>query len=171
MSIREDEMAVETLEELITRTTTALDPVIEQLGWAEDEITSAQERHPQASADLWHSFRLLIPTHDTMSTEFVYRAHVRELLDRVVKGEDTRPGTWAEIVGVCRDVSVKIPMHGALGGLFFRAWARAFPDREVFIDRSHHEALHSSEIDDLESTVRRRLSVRDRRLEPPAGHS
>ncbi len=65
---------------------------------AEDEIEQAAVRHPQAADDLFHCFRLLVPAFEARAwgTEFVLRAHCRELLERVAAGQDTRPGTNAE---------------------------------------------------------------------------
>jgi hypothetical protein len=157
-------MADTELDELVKGTISDLRGPLGQLVWAEEEIAAAQERHPECAAQLWRGFRLVIPTHALMDTEFVYRSHARELLERVAAGQDTRPGTWAEIVCICYGVSIKIPLHGALGGLYFRAWERAFPEQPVHLDRGHHEGLYSSEIDELESNTRRKLSVSDRRL-------
>lgn len=132
--------------------------------WAEDEIAAAQKRHPESSEEIWRSFPILLPTHTLMNTEFVYRAHVRELLDRVAKGEDTRPGTWAEIACTCHDVSLKVPLTGDAFGLYCRAWEIAFPQMPLFTDRDHYESIYASEIDRLEDDTRRKLAVADRRI-------
>jgi hypothetical protein len=66
-----------------------LDACFAQIDWAEDEIRRAQHRYRRQSDLLHHSFRLLSPTHDLMSTEFVYRSHCCELLDRVAARADT----------------------------------------------------------------------------------
>jgi len=63
---------------------------------AEEEILSACERHPEEIKLIWNSFKLLDPGELAMLDDGVYRAHCRELLDRVADGEDTRPGTRAE---------------------------------------------------------------------------
>jgi len=103
-----------------------------------------------------------------MGTEFVYRAHARELLDRVAAGADTRPATAAELCLACVEVSQQAPMHGAGAGLFFRMWLHAFPDHPATTDQAaqqiHYERLHGSQIDDLEQALRRKLAVPDRRL-------
>jgi hypothetical protein len=44
-------------------------------------------------------------------------------------------------------------------------WTAAFPDQLIFAESSqHHEALEASAIDDLETTVRRKLAVKSRTL-------
>ncbi len=86
-----------------------LGPIFEAMEWAEDEITQAQQRHP-AKADLqWTTFKLLVPTHDLMRTEFVYRSHVRELLERVACGEDTLCRSTIAVVD--RDVAADDRAH------------------------------------------------------------
>jgi hypothetical protein len=54
-----------------------------QVEVAESMIEAALRADPAHADVLWHSFGLLRPTCDRMNTEFVYRAHVRELLERV----------------------------------------------------------------------------------------
>ena len=155
------------LKQLIDDTVRQVTAELGQISCAEEEIEKAQTRHPNAAERIWHGFMLLQPTHKLMSTDFVYRAHVRELLERVAAGEDTRLGTWAEIVCVCHDVSLRVPLHGAIFGLYCRAWNNAFPDMPM-VDPAHYEALHGSEIDDEEFQVRRKLSVVGRKLAPAA---
>lgn len=125
--------------------------------WAEDEIAHAQQRHP-GKPEMWATFHLLLPTHDLMCTELVYRAHCRELLERAAAGEDTRPATDAEIALACAGASELAPLTPAATGLYFRVWSRAFPSYAVVDDqaRGHHEALHGSQIDRLETVTRRK---------------
>lgn len=153
------------LDELVAETIGWLRAPLNQLVWAEEEIEAAQKRHPDAVLKISDSFMLLQSTHVMMDkTEFVYRAHVRELLDRVATGEDTRPGTWTEIVCACHEVSLTMPLHGVLFGLYCRAWLRAFPGKALdVIDATHYEALYGSQIDEIESDVRRKLTRSTRR--------
>lgn len=153
------------LEELSQEVSSSLAGPFSQILWAEEEVDTARKRHPESDTQIWDSFPLLPPTHRLMNNELVYRSHVRELLERVASGEDTRPGTWAEIVCVCCAVSLKIPMHGALSGLYFRAWDKAFPEQPMDFDGGPHEALYASEIDDMERDVRRKLAVAERRIQ------
>lgn len=154
------------INELISGTIRQVSGLLGQMVWAEEEIEAAQKRHPDAADLLDGSFRLLVPTHGLMETEFVYRGHARELLERVAGGQDTRAATWAEILCLCHDVSQVVPFHSAAAGLYFRAWVNAFPQLALpdQIDRGHYEALYSQQIDGLESESRRKLAVADRRL-------
>lgn len=146
-----------------------LDPRIaglfECMEWAEDEIHAAQLRYPSQSDRIWHvGFMLLRPTHDRMLFEVVYRAHCRELLDRIAADQDTRPGTAAEICCALRDVSLATPIRSSAVGLYMRMWLTAglpeFP--EITEASGKHEALEKSRIDDNEEFARRKLAVAER---------
>jgi hypothetical protein len=139
--------------------------------WAEDEIEQAIKRHPDADNDLFHSFRLLVPTIDSpaWSVEFVLRGHARELLERVAKGEDTRPGTAAECAMAMAEVSKAVPLHGAGARFYQRMWSQAFPDHPVWEEAGeHYKALYCQQIDEHEAYTRRKLSQPSRQLDPSA---
>lgn len=135
--------------------------------WADDEIGHAVKDHPEAENDLFHSFKLMRPTltADAWKTEFVFRSHCRELLDRIARGEDTRPGTAAECCLAMSRVSMEVPLHGAAAGFYLRMWKLAFPghvvDDEITV---HHEALYSGQMDDHERIIRRKLRQPKRHL-------
>jgi hypothetical protein len=105
-----------------------------------------------------------------VGTEFVYRSHFREILDRVAEGVDTRPGTAAEVCCLCREISLVAPLRSSAIGLYLRMWAAAFPDKPDDADRGrHYEALRRSSIDELEALARRKLTVPERTLGLEAG--
>jgi hypothetical protein len=155
---------VNELSAIINDVENMLGGIFDQMEWAEDEIKKAIRRHPSEKDALYHSFTLLKSTHDLMGTEFVFRAHCRELLDRVAAGEDTRPGTAAEVCCISHDVSLATPMTTPATGLYMRMWEIAFPDKKVFDETEHYEAIEGQAIDDLEALTRRKLSVQDRKL-------
>src|SRR5262245_21641613 len=103
-----------------------------------------------------------------MDTEFVYRAHAAELLDRIAVGADTRPATAAELCVVCSQASQRVPLHGAGAGLYFRLWQLAFPHRPTTPNQTeqqvHYEKLFGSGIDDLEQELRCKVSDPNRRM-------
>jgi hypothetical protein len=147
--------------------------VLEGTGWAEDEIKRSIRRHPRQADTLWHSFKLLVPVddNDRWNTEFVYRAHARELLERVAAGEDTRPGTDVEMILVCMKMSLATPINTSGTTLYLRLWHRAFPQHREIIqvrELASYEHVGGSGADTLEPELRRRLSVPDRRLNPDA---
>ncbi|NKY86562.1 hypothetical protein [Nocardia veterana] len=151
---------------MVSRCLSDLEPVFEQIDWAEDEIARAQRRHPRHRNALYHSFALLMPTHERMRQEFVFRSHCRELLDRVAAGLSPTPGTAAEVALAVMHASQKAPLNTAGFGLYVRMWIQAgFPDLEsVTCSHEHYEAIAKSRIDDLEAETRTRLSVADRVL-------
>jgi len=146
----------------------AIAEVFDLLDLAEDEISKARSRHPLHKDLLHHSSSLLTPnlSLECMESELVYRAHCHEILDRVAAGEDTRPGTAAEVCCAMRNTSLLSPLTSAATGLYLRMWQRAgLPELEDFADAGrHHEALEKSVIDDHEALARRKLAMPDRRL-------
>ncbi|WP_436528293.1 hypothetical protein [Actinoplanes sp. HUAS TT8] len=103
-----------------------------------------------------------------MGTEFVYRAHARELLERVAVGADLRLATAAEICLLLSQVSLRTPIHGAGAGLYFRMWRTAFGDHpstaELTGDQSAYEQLHGARIDELETMLRSKAADPARQL-------
>ena len=130
---------------------------------AEDEIAKAAKDHP-AAARLYHAFTLMRPTSEMMATEFVYRSHCAELAGRVAAGLDTRPGTAAEVcLGLCH-TSLQAPLTSTGAGLYFRMWAKAFPDKPAMSGQAvHYEAIGGAQIDAAEEEARR-LSRADWRV-------
>ncbi|WP_203790999.1 hypothetical protein [Paractinoplanes rishiriensis] len=145
-------------------------PLLAVMDWADDEITEASRRHPAQADLLFHAFSLLLPRQigAGMGTEFVYRGHVRELLQRVAVGEDLRLATATEICLTLAQVSAVTPMHGAGAGLYFRMWLAAFGDHPVRADQPgnerHYEHLYGAQIDELEAELRRKIADPDRQL-------
>ena len=160
---------VDPLQAILDDTTNLLAGLFEQMDWAEEEIRRTARRHRRHTDMLFHCFLLLTPTDALMGTEFVYRSHCRELLRRVLSGEDTRPGTAAEVCCALSAASTVAPFTSPASGLYFRMWAQAFPEQPNFgADRlEHHEALEASVIDDLETTLRGKLAVPTRQLGTP----
>lgn len=155
---------------LVAAVMSDLGNVFASMDWAEDEIEQASRRHPDQRDTLYHAFSVAQPRDigTGMGAEFVYRSHVRELLERVAAGADTRIPTAAEMCLVCAQTSLKVPLHGAAAGLYFRLWLRAFPDRPITstqaADQVHYERLHSTQIDEYEATLRRKATDPNRLL-------
>ena len=166
MSSTVDVTTDQTVQELLTTITASLTGVLDQMGWAEDEIKLATARHPHRADTLYHSLSLLTPTFDRMSTPFVFESHCRELLARVVDGHDLRPGTAAEVCLAISRVSQATPVLSSAAGLYMRMWlAAGFPHNATFAEFSaHHEALEKSVIDDFEQFARNKLAVPSRQL-------
>lgn len=157
-------------EALLHEVTTEVDSWLAVVDWAEDEIAAASSRHPDQADLLYHIFSLLLlrPFGAGLNTEFVFRGHARELLERVVVGADLRPATAAEVCLTLAQVSQVVPMHGAAAGLYFRMWLAAFPDNPTSDDQaenqSYYEHLYGSQMDELEAMVRRKVGDPYRQL-------
>jgi hypothetical protein len=131
----------------------------------DEEIRQAIARHPGAAARLKHANRLLYPTCELLEREPVYRAHVRELLERIAAGQDTRLGTTAECCVVMTEVSLRIPFNLAGRELFDRLLALSGLGDEIgWVDRVPD--LTVGVVDQAELDLRRRLSQADRHLPP-----
>lgn len=164
---------------LVTAAIAALDLVAENVlaklsaymdgfAWVEDEIDQACRRHPQHADRLWHlGLPLFTPTHQRMDYDLVYRSHCRELLERVVAGEDTRPGTAAELACSMRDVSVATPLESSGVALYMRVWRLAgLPEFDELTEASrHYEDLNEERVAGYERTARELLAVAER--QPP----
>lgn len=145
------------IEHLLATLEKSMCEPLTQLTTADSMIDAAVRSNPDHADVLWHSLRLLRPTSPRMTTDFVYRAHVRELLDRVIAEQDPRPGTAAELCALLAEASQLAPLRTAAFGLYTRMWQQAFADTgldHVMPDPAPYEAVAGSRIDDLESTAR-----------------
>ncbi|HTJ72587.1 MAG TPA: hypothetical protein VL551_33925 [Actinospica sp.] len=140
-----------------------IDSVLDRCMWADEEIEAAQLRHGERDrGPLWNSFRLLRPTHESAWPELVYRAHCRELLDRVAAGVDTRSATDAEKILVLSGASQTAPLNSGAETLYLRIGTRMFPD--IFegigdvLDVEAYEKIHGSRADDYEAQLARKLA-------------
>jgi hypothetical protein len=146
------------LHKLVEDIKRLLDPIFAAMSVAEDEICAAQQRHPDAADRIWRSFPLLPPTDGLATNTLVYRAHCRELLDRVAADADTRLGTAAECCWALCEVSQRVPLNTAAAGLYSRMWRLAgLPPVNLSDNGGHYEALEGSQIDDFEAVLRQRL--------------
>lgn len=158
----------ETAAEILAGFELGFGAIFDRLGWAEDEIAQAAQRHPDHADRIYHSFALLSGGEAAarMGVEAVYRAHAREIIERVVRGEDTRPGTAVEVVIGLLAAAERAPLSHEGFGLCARLWAVAgLPEHDGFAGRLEHiEALHSSRLDSEEAEARRACRNDDRKL-------
>lgn len=78
------------------------------------------------------AFRLLMPTEPLIGkTIDLYTCHARELIQRLKRGEDTRPATDAELLALFCDTSLKAPLHRNAQAATEILWARCFPNAEI----------------------------------------
>lgn len=155
------------LHELLDDTNNVGVGFLDCLEWAEEEIQAAMRRHPRVADTLWHSNMLLRPHGDRrLMTEFVFRAHCRELLERVAAGEDTRPATDAEICCATLAIAAQTPIRTTAFGMHMRLWHRAFPGKEILRpdEIAAYETVRGEKMNDLARETRAKLAVQDRVL-------
>lgn len=93
---------------------------------ADDEILAAQSQWPDESDVLYHAHRMLRPENPAIRrSTTIYRAYVRELLERVATGADTRPGTAIEVCLGLSDASLRAPLSTLGFALYSRMWVAA----------------------------------------------
>jgi len=141
----------------------------------ENEIEKAKQRWPERTDMLHRSFMLLRPTSEAMSDvgEVFYRHHCREILRRVAEGGDTRMGTTLEVVLALREASLVSPLKRDPAVLYAKLFMRCgqkvlSEDSELarlMWDMARDESYRGA-CDEIESDLRRKLSVSDRVLQP-----
>jgi len=131
---------------------------------AEEEIAAFRRQHPEKDRELWNSFMALKITPPLREKSLrLYRAHCRELLERVVAGQDLRPGTNAEILAVLSNASLVAPLTHQAAVLAFRLADELLGWREGV---EYNEPWPGA-ADELAAVLRHKLTVPDRRLPPP----
>jgi hypothetical protein len=137
---------------------------VELMTWAEEEIEEAQARHGEVRRGrLWNSFLMLkVTDQPCMWSEIIYRAHCRELLDRVAAGQDVRPATDAEMITALYESSLAVPLSSAAVTLYFRIAARSFPELWAasgdHTDLASYESVHGTAADEHEGWLRKKLT-------------
>ncbi|UXX93953.1 hypothetical protein N7U49_21325 [Streptomyces sp. AD2-2] len=147
-----------------------LEDCFASMEWAESEIEKAMARHGEpprpegkrGTGPIWNSFILLKATHnEELLREPLFRAHCHELLERVAKGQDTRPGTDAEMITLLSRTSLVAPMTSAAACLYMRLMDRSVPEfsRSVShaVDLDAYEKVHGLKADEYEGDMRHKL--------------
>ena len=152
--------------------------IFDAMNWAEEEIEHAQHRHGErGQGRIWKAgFMLVRPDLDrVLASELLFRSHAAELLDRLAKGQDTRPATTAEMIAVLMDAALAAPLSASAFCLYARLFSRAFPQaaRDVFadtgeLDPAAYEAVHGAKADEHEAVLRRSLHQESRTPKPTA---
>lgn len=87
---------------------------------AEDEISNAEFRCPAEMWDYIYHMSFLVLRPRIKMTPALYRGHCKQLLDRMIAGQDTRPGTYAEMLMGMAEASLKAPFNQ--GGYYIYFW-------------------------------------------------
>ena len=101
----------------------AIENAFRRMAIAEDEISRGQQRHPNHSDKIFAMFRHLCPTPMLRHVpDEVFRAHCRELIERVANDEDIQPGTNAELLAFLS----KLSLESALDRVHFLLYQQLF---------------------------------------------
>jgi len=102
--------------------------ILDQVEICESVIAKTRHDNPEHNAAIWNSFKLLMPSELLWEApEPVYRAHCAELLERVVKGQDTTLGTKAEIMMALSESSLAHPLTHTASVLYARLFREILP--------------------------------------------
>lgn len=100
----------------------------EHMRIAEEEIKSAKQRYPQKAQELHASFRLLCPPESfTKYPPDLYRAHAKELLQRIARSKDITLATRAELCIVLSEASLLAPLENDYACLYSQSFRVIFP--------------------------------------------
>lgn len=107
------------------------------------------------------AFGILVPSGPLRGKAVeVYRAHVREILGRLARGEDLKPGTDAECLCACLYAAGDAPLRQEGQAVTEWLFARVFPERAAAVigeDRAR-ERWDGQVLEDV-AQLRRRLAV------------
>lgn len=135
----------------------------EKMEKAEWLITSAKKKHPGKAEALHEAFGILCPPAILRDKhEKLYEHYVNELLQRIIKGDDTTVGTKAEALCVLLEASLKSPLqrdHTALIDALYQEIFGKMPKGT----KAEHESYPGAGQEILDALVRK-LSDPKRRL-------
>ncbi len=116
-----------------------------------------------SKADGQRAFGILCPSEPLEGkADDVYRSHARELVARVVAGENTRPGTTAEVLCCLLGAALKAPLDTS--GLALADWlfAEVFPGNKISEGEILRSELYEGQVQADLQDARKRCGVADR---------
>ena len=139
----------------------ALQGIFECMAIAEEEIAAAQEAHPDKAGDIWHSFTHLRPSPLLEPrTPQLYRAHARELIQRVAAGHTKKAelaaATAAELCCVFCAASQLSGLQSDAVAAYQKLFKQVFPD--VFLeDEVTIQESYPGRADEIIAELRRKV--------------
>ncbi len=119
------------LEQLPDDARLAVRTAFEMMEVAEEEILRAIIRCPAKENELKFSFGILEPGPLVRYGVALYRAHARELLERVASGEKVDGGTAAECLAALSEGSLKAPLASSYAHAMTWLFRKCFPTAKV----------------------------------------
>lgn len=135
----------------------------QQMRIAEEEIASAKKLSPPRAGEIHDAFILLCPSPILEDFgEDLYRIHAREILERIIRGEDPEWATDAEVMAALYQTSMKAPLNQNAVALYFRLftrwWPSFLPEGMTELDLPREE--WAGAMNELEWEIRRGLTMR-----------
>ncbi len=126
---------------------------------AEEVITASGCTYAQNKS----AFGVMCPTPPLRGKSHdVYRAHARELVERIIAGKDTRPGTRCEVLCCLLATALKAPLNQSGGALAEHLFAELFPRHQVSKASTRRQEFYKGQIAEDLADARKRCAVADR---------
>ena len=108
---------------------------------AEEVIAEFKKAHPNRADIIDRMFSIGIPGDLARYPVNLYRAHCRELCERLRDGEDTRPGTYAEICIAYCEASFAYPLNRNATAAYIQAFSYVMGEQvtqSIIEDNAHY---------------------------------
>jgi len=130
------------------------------MGIAEEEIKAAQKRMPRFKKRVNAAFAVLHPGELLTYSDEIYRHHCRELIGRMVRHQDIRLATDAEVLVMFSRTSLAAPLASQFAHAMSTVFLRVFPHADPEQFATGAEAW-TGNCEEIINDARRRLA-RDR---------
>ncbi len=158
----EHQVNTEVLFDLLGDLAPTVRAIFERMEIAEEEIQRAQEIYPHKADRIWDSFTYLRPSPILVPhTSHLYRAHVKELITRVVladgdlRKKDLEAATDAELCCVFCAVSQALPLQSDSVAAYQRVFKKVFPEAS-FLDEFANSESYPGRADEIVTKLRRK---------------
>lgn len=135
------------------------------MGIAEEEIAAGQRRHPSKAKEIHKAaFMAVQPYHKEFwrAPDNVYRAHCREIIDRVAAGAKLEIATDAEILYGLYSACQKAPPGDHFSLLYQRLFIKIFPDQKIIKNDSLFRESWPQAVEEMYYQFRVKLRVEKR---------
>jgi hypothetical protein len=127
---------------------------------AEEELANAKAAKPACATVIDRVFGIGYRTDPLIRKgESVYRIHFKELIERVLKNEDTRPATKAEVLCALLDTSLAAPLRRDPQALAEALWRELFPRQPMSKRRDQTRPTYKGSVVELFEQMQRKLAV------------
>ncbi len=139
----------------------AIGRAFDRMGIAEEEIEAAKKKWPDKKAEIHAAFGALAPGElSRYGSDRLYRAHARELLERVAKGERLELGTDAECLAALSLASLKAPLASGHVAAMEKAFASVFPKNALGPNVGRES--YPGNVDEILTEIRKKIASRRR---------